>query len=36
VRRDGVYLRIAYEVRKPILGTLDVVAKFDRSVRLAN
>jgi hypothetical protein len=35
-RRNGVYLRIAYEVRKPVIGNLDVVAKFDRSVRLAN
>ena len=35
-RRDGVFLRIAYEVRKPLIGNLDVVAKFDRSVRLAN
>jgi hypothetical protein len=35
-RRNGVYLRIAYEVRKPIIGNLDVVVKYDRSVRLAN
>jgi hypothetical protein len=35
-RRDGVQLRITYEVRKPIMGNLDVVAKFDRSVTLAN
>ncbi len=36
VRRNGVHLRIAYEVRKPVVGNLDVVAKFDRSVRLTN
>jgi hypothetical protein len=35
-RGNGVNLRIAYEVRKPVIGNLDVVAKFDRSVRLAN
>ncbi|MGD9020478.1 MAG: DUF4845 domain-containing protein [Lysobacterales bacterium] len=35
-RGDGVNLRIAYEVRKPVIGNLDVVAKFDRTVRLAN
>ena len=36
VRGNGVHLRIAYEVRKPVIGNLDVVAKFDRSVRLSN
>ena len=36
VRKNGVHLRIAYEVRKPVMGNLDVVAKFDRSVRLSN
>lgn len=36
VRRNGVQLRIAYEVRKPLIGNLDVVATFDRMVRLAN
>ena len=35
-RSNGVHLRVAYEVRKPVIGNLDVVAKFDRSVRLAN
>jgi hypothetical protein len=33
---NGVNLRIAYEVRKPVIGNLDVVAKFDRTVQLAN
>lgn len=36
LRSDGVQLRITYEVRKPVIGNLDVVAKFDRTVRLAN
>jgi hypothetical protein len=36
VRRNGVKLRVAYEVRKPLLGNLDVVASFDRVVPLAN
>ena len=35
-RSSVVTLRIAYEVRKPVMGNLDVVAKFDRSVRLGN
>ena len=35
-RGNGVNLRIAYEVRKPVIANLDVVAKFDRTVRLAN
>lgn len=33
---NGVRLRIAYEVRTPVIGNLDVVGKFDRSVQLAN
>lgn len=36
VRNNGVNLRIAYEVRKPVIGNLDVVAKFDKSVRLSD
>ena len=36
VRRNGVFLRIAYEVRKPVIGNLDAMATFDRSVRLAD
>ena len=35
-RGNGVNLRIAYEVRTPVMGNLDVIAKFDKSVRLAN
>ena len=33
-RSNGVRVRVAYEVRKPLLGNLDVVAKFDKSVVL--
>lgn len=36
VRRNGIYLRVAYEVRKPVIGNLDVIAKFDKSARLSN
>ena len=35
-KRNGVILRIAYEVRAPVIGNLDVVTKFDKSVRLSN
>jgi len=35
-RGNGVLLRVAYEVREPVLGNLDVVASFDKSVRLSN
>ncbi len=33
---NGVHLRVTYEVRKPVVGNLDMVAKFDKSVQLAN
>jgi hypothetical protein len=36
VRRDGVNVRITYEVRKPIIGNVDVIAAFDKQVKLAN
>jgi len=35
-RGNGVNLSVAYEVREPIMGNLDVVVTFNRSVRLAN
>jgi len=35
-RGNGVHLRVAYDVRTHIIANLDVVATFDRSVRLAN
>lgn len=34
VRQNGYFLRIAYEVRKPLVYNLDIVAKFDHSVEL--
>jgi hypothetical protein len=36
VRDNGTYLRVAYEVRKPLIANLDVVATFDRRVPLQN
>jgi hypothetical protein len=33
-RSDGVRMRVAYEVREPILGNLDVIVSFNHSVRL--
>ena len=35
-RGNGVNLRVKYEVRTPIMGNLDVIAKFDKSVKLSN
>ena len=36
VRSNGLILRVRYEVRKPLLGNLDVIASFDKSVTLTN
>ena len=33
-RSNGVNLRVSYAVREPILGNLDVIVSFDKSVRL--
>ncbi len=33
-RKGGYILRVAYEVREPLVFNLDVVAKFDKSVDL--
>lgn len=33
-KRNGYTVNIAYEVRKPLLGNLDIVAKFDKTVDL--
>lgn len=35
-RGNGVHLRIAYNVRTHVIGNLDVIATFDRSVRLSD
>jgi hypothetical protein len=34
IRKNGYFLRIAYEVRKPLVYNLDVVGKFDHQVEL--
>lgn len=34
VRNNGVWLVVKYEVRKPVMGNLDVVASFDERVML--
>ena len=33
-KSGGTNLRVKYEVRKPFLGNIDIVASFDRSVLL--
>ncbi len=33
-RKNGVFLRIKYEVRKPLVYNLDIVAMFDHTVEL--
>ena len=33
-KSEGINVRVAYEVRKPFLGNIDIIAKFDRSVIL--
>lgn len=33
-RQDGVQVRVAYEVRKPMVGNVDVIVSFDRTVSL--
>jgi Tfp pilus assembly major pilin PilA len=35
-RSDGVKLRVAYSVRESIIGNLDVIISFDKSVPLLN
>ena len=35
-RGNGVHLRIAYNVRTHVIGNLDVIANFDRTVRLSD
>ena len=36
VRGNGISLRIAYQVREPVMGNLDVIATFDKTVKLSN
>lgn len=34
MRKNGTFLRIKYEVRKPLVYNLDIVAMFDHTVEL--
>ncbi len=34
IKKQGVTLQIQYEVRRPLIGNLDFVAKFDKSIEL--
>jgi hypothetical protein len=36
VRNNGTWLQVRYEVRKPVMGNLDVIATFDERVMLSN
>ncbi len=36
VRNNGVWLVVKYDVRKPVMGNLDVIASFDERVMLGN
>jgi hypothetical protein len=33
-RANGIRVRVAYEVRKPLFGNLDVIGAFDRAIVL--
>ena len=35
-RGNGINLRVAYEIREPVMGNLDVIVTFDKSVRLSD
>lgn len=34
-RSGGLHIRVKYEVRRPMVGNLDVVASFDKTVQLS-
>ncbi|MEE4174748.1 MAG: DUF4845 domain-containing protein [Xanthomonadales bacterium] len=36
VRNNGVWLVVRYDVRKPLMGNLDIIASFDERVMLGN
>ncbi len=36
VRNNGVWLVVKYDVRRPVMGNLDVIASFDERVMLGN
>lgn len=33
-RSGGLHIRVKYEVRRPMVGNLDIVASFDKTVQL--
>ena len=33
-KKNGVHVRVTYEVRKPFMGNIDVVGSFNKSVKL--
>ena len=33
-KTTGINVRVAYEVRKPFLGNIDIIGSFERSVLL--
>ena len=33
-RKDGIQVRVAYEVRRPMMGNVDVILSFDYTVNL--
>ena len=35
-KSDGVNVQVKYEIRKPFLGNIDIVGKFERNVVLRN
>jgi len=36
IRKNGVHLRVKYEVRENVMGNLDVITSFDKSVKLSD
>lgn len=36
VRNNGTWLVVRYDVRKPLMGNLDIIASFDERVMLGN
>lgn len=34
-RSGGLHIRVKYEVRRPMMGNLDIVATFDKTVQLS-
>ncbi len=34
-KSDGINIRVAYEVRKPFLGNIDIIGSFEKSIVLS-